>query len=132
MMRSAIFLIGVHNMKKMIFDLITSPLSLFENPLHNYLSITIIGLIAFAIAWNAVREIGVRGEAGSILHWILRISAFIVIWLVLSILIFIISFVVNNWIYLLIITSLIIVLYILKIYADNHPDSVLNKKPPFF
>ncbi|MFA7051010.1 MAG: hypothetical protein WC189_02840, partial [Bacilli bacterium] len=87
-------------MKKIFFDLITSQLSLFENPLHNYLAMAIIGLVAFAIAWNAVGEIGARGEAGSILHWIIRIFAFVVIWLVLSILIIIISFILNNWIYI--------------------------------
>ncbi|NLC87795.1 MAG: hypothetical protein GX682_03355 [Clostridiaceae bacterium] len=118
-------------MKKTFFDLITSQLSLFENPLHNYLAMTIIGVVAFAIAWNAVGEIGARGESGSILHWIIRIFSFVVIWLVLSILIIIVSFILNNWIYVLIIAILVTTLYILKTYADNNPDSILNKKPSF-
>lgn len=118
-------------MKKIFFDLITSQLSLFENPLHNYLAMAIIGVVAFVIAWNAVGEIGVRGEAGSILHWIIRIFAFVVIWLALSILIIIISFIMNNWIYILTIAILIMALYILKTYADNNPKSILNKKPSF-
>lgn len=118
-------------MKKIFFDLITSQLSLFENPLHNYLAMAIIGVVAFAIAWNAVGEIGARGEAGSILHWIIRIFAFVVIWLVLSVLIIIISFILNNWIYILIIAILITTLHILKTHADNNPDSILNKKPSF-
>jgi len=115
-------------MKKMFFDLITSQLSLLENPLHNYLAMAIIGIVAFAIAWNAVGEIGARGEAGSILHWIIRIFSFVVIWLVLSILITILSFVLHNWVYISAIAVLITILYGLKTYADSHPDSILNKK----
>lgn len=33
-------------MKKFMFEMITSPLSLFENPIYNYVAMTIIGYIA--------------------------------------------------------------------------------------
>ena len=59
-------------MKSFIFDLITSPLSLFENPIHNYIAMALIGAAAFGIAYRIVGELGLRGEAGSIAHWIIR------------------------------------------------------------
>ena len=39
-------------MIKIIFDLITSPLSLFENPLQNYIAMAIIGTISYGIAFR--------------------------------------------------------------------------------
>ena len=55
-------------MKKFFFDLITSPFSLFENPIYDYLAMALIGAIAFAIAYRTIGELGLRGEAGSIAH----------------------------------------------------------------
>ncbi len=37
-------------MIKIIFDLITSPLSLFENQLQNYIAMALIGAISYGIA----------------------------------------------------------------------------------
>lgn len=36
-------------MKSFIFDLITSPLSLFENPILNYIAMAVIGAIALQL-----------------------------------------------------------------------------------
>ena len=59
-------------MKKTIFDLIAASFSLFENPIYNYTAMTIIGLIAFKLAFGFVGKSELRGEAGSIVHWIIR------------------------------------------------------------
>ena len=115
-------------MKSFIFDLITSPLSLFENPIHNYIAMAVIGAIAFAIAFRAVVELGLRGEAGSIAHWIIRFIVFVAIWLVSCIIIKAITFIINNWIIVTICAIMLLILYITKKYADAHPDSILNKK----
>ncbi len=115
-------------MKRVIFDLITSPCSLFENPLYNYIAMLIVGSIAFTIAWNLVGEIGVRGELGSILHWIIRFIAFVVVWFIFSVIISIILFIKEHWFLILIYGIVIIVLFVLNIYAKNHPNSFWNKK----
>ncbi len=115
-------------MKKFIFDLITSSYSLFENPFYNYIAMFIVGSIAFAIAWNLVGEIGARGELGSILHWIIRFIAFIIIWFIFSILISIILFIKRHWLILLICVVFLAIMFILNIYAKRHPNSFLNKK----
>lgn len=115
-------------MKSFIFDLITSPLSLFENPIHNYIAMALIGVVAFGIAYRAVGELGLRGEAGSIAHWIIRFFVFVFIWLFCCIVIKIITFIMNNWLVVIISIVLLLIVFIMKKYADSHPESKLNKK----
>lgn len=115
-------------MKKFLFDLITSPLSLFENPFYNYIAMAIIGFIAFIIAFGIVGDLGLRGEAGSIVHWIIRLFVFVFIWLVCCVAIELITFIINNWIIITINAILLMVLYVLKIYANKNSKSILNKK----
>ena len=115
-------------MKSFIFDLITSPLSLFENPIHNYIAMAVIGAIAFAIAFRAVGELGLRGKAGSIAHWIIRLFVFVFIWLLCCVAIKIITFIINNWLVIIISIVLLLIVYLMKKYADSHPYSILNKK----
>ena len=115
-------------MKSFIFDLITSPLSLFEDPIHNYIAMAVIGAIAFAIAFRAVGELGLRGEAGSIAHWIIRFFVFVFIWLLCCIAIKIVTFIINNWLVIIISLIMILIVFIMKKYADSHPESKLNKK----
>ena len=115
-------------MKKFIFDLITSPFSLFDNPFYNYLAMALIGVIAYKVAFNVVKELGLRGEAGSIAHWTIRFIVFTLIWLLCCIVIKCILFMVNNWILVLICALSLLSLYFAKKYAGKHPKSILNKK----
>lgn len=115
-------------MKKILFDLITSPLSLFENPFYNYIAMAIIGCVAFKIAFTIVGDLGLRDEAGSIAHWIIRFFVFVLIWFICYVAIALISFVINNWIIVTISAILLIIVYVLKIYANKNSKSILNKK----
>ncbi len=115
-------------MKKFIFDFITSPFSLFENPFYDYIAIAVIGYIAYKIAYSIVGDIGLRREAGSIAHWTIRFIVFVAIWLVSCIIIKAITFIINNWITVTICAIMILIVYIAKKYADSHPESILNKK----
>ncbi len=115
-------------MKKFLFDLFTSPLSLFENPIYNYIAMAIIGYIAFKIAFSIVGELGLRGEAGSIVHWIIRFFVFAFIWFICCVAIALITFIINNWIIITISAILLLIVYVLKIYANKNPESILNKK----
>jgi len=58
---------------KQLYELLTFPLSVIEDPFWDFVLLTIIGSISFIIAWNFVGETGIRGKAGSILHWTIRI-----------------------------------------------------------
>lgn len=115
-------------MKKEIFDLITSPFSLFDNPLYNCVAMFIVGVIAFKIAFKVVGDLDFRGTIGSIAHWTIRFVVFAVVWFVFLILINIINFIKKNYILIIISIFLLSILYIFKKYAASHPNCILNKK----
>lgn len=73
---------------KQLYELVTYPLSIIEDPFWDFVLMTIIGSLSFIITWNFVGETGIRGKAGSILHWAVRI-------IVMFSLYFIISFVIK-------------------------------------
>ncbi len=103
-------------MKKFIFDFITSSFSLFENPFYNYIAMFVVGSLAFSIAWNIVGNLGFRGEIGSIFHWVIRLISFIFIWIVFTLLINFVLFVLNNWkLILMLLIILLIILVIIKL-----------------
>ena len=108
--------------------MITSPLSLFENPIYNYIAIAIIGYIAYKIAYAAVGELGFEGEVGSISHWIIRIFVFTFIWFICCLAIALITFIINNWIIITISAILLLIVYVLKMYTNKNPESILNKR----
>lgn len=118
-------------MKRFLFDFITSGFSLFENPFYNYLAMTVVGLIAFSIAWNVVDVLGFRKSLGSAVHWIVRLIAFAVIWVIFLLIINIFRFIIKNWIVILISVVALITLFIIMKYAKNHPNSFWNKKINF-
>lgn len=69
---------------KYLFEYITDSFSLLENPLDDYVVMAIIGIIAYGIAYGLVGRlynydiIDGRG-AGHILHWIIRLIVFVII-----------------------------------------------------
>lgn len=111
-----------------MFDLITLPFSLFENPFYNSVVMAIIGYIAYKTSFAIVGEIGLRGEVGSIAHWIIRLFIFVLGWFLCCIVIALITFIINNWIIITISAILLITIYILYKYAKKHSQSILNKK----
>lgn len=115
-------------MKKILFDLITSPFSIFENPICDYVVLAIIGYIAYKVAFGTVGDLGLRGEVGSIAHWIIRFFVFVFIWFICCVAITLITFIINNWIIITISAILLLVVYVLNIYANKNPESILNKK----
>lgn len=74
---------------KLLFEYIISSFSLFEDPIKNYMIMAIIGAIAFTVAYGAVGELysfGIIGgrESGHVLHWIIRLIVFGVIYYVFA------------------------------------------------
>lgn len=69
---------------KYLFEYITDSFSLLENPLDDYLVMSIIGIVACAIAYGLVGRlynydiIDGRG-AGHVFHWIIRLFVFVII-----------------------------------------------------
>jgi hypothetical protein len=65
---------------KFLFDLIKEPLGIFDNPLHDWIVLGIIELVAYIIAWRA----SPGGRWGSEIHWTVRTLVFIVIWAIVK------------------------------------------------
>lgn len=113
---------------KAIFEIMTLPFSLFENPILDYVVMAIIGLIAFIVAWNLTGEIGIRGELGSIIHWFIRGIVFIVLWAIIYAIIWLVLFIIDNWMSFVIVGVLSIMLIIMRYISKNNENSILNKK----
>lgn len=85
---------------KPIFDWITGNFTLFENTLYNAITMLIIGLIAFKVAWKAVGGMYsggmiVSSVAGSILHWIFRLIVFCLLIVLISVAMWIIKLLIS-------------------------------------
>lgn len=118
-------------MKRFLFDFITSGFSLFENPFYNFIAMAIVGSIAFSIAWNVVDVLGFRKSLGSVIHWIVRLIAFTIIWFIFLLVIIMFRFIIKNWVIISISAIALITLFIIMKYAKKHPNSFWNKKINF-
>ena len=63
-----------------LFTFLTMPLGLPINPFYGWLIMVLLGCVAFYCAWFAVGKLGLRGEAGSLTHWVIRIGIYIALW----------------------------------------------------
>lgn len=87
-------------MFKFIFEYFADSFSLFEDPLNNYIAMTVVGLIAFSIAWNAIGKlyrnniINSRG-IGNFVHWLNRLIVFVVSWCIFTTVVRIINWIMN-------------------------------------
>lgn len=106
---------------KPIFEWLIDGYSLFDNILLNYISMGVIGLIAFLISWNIVGSLYkqdiINGRvSGSVLHWIIRLVVFFIIFSFVSVVLRAIAFIITIplWIWggviCLLITAIIILI----------------------
>lgn len=102
---------------KQLYELLTYPLSVIDNPLWDFIFITALGSISFLIAWNFVGETGIRGKAGSILHWTVRLIVMFALCSITSLFIktirFIIQIPTEVWVMIIIILILLIIIAII-------------------
>ena len=80
---------------KQLYELLIYSLSVIENPFWDFVLLTIIGSVSFVIAWNFVGETGLRGKAGSILHWTIRIIVMFLLCIITSLIIKLITYIIS-------------------------------------
>ena len=102
-------------MMKFIFELLTSPLGLPIPWYIEYIILLVVNTVAFELAFAAVGELYsdsiIHGKkTGSVLHWIIRILAFLVLWAVLYGLIAFVKLCIAHWIWVISILGTIILL----------------------
>jgi len=101
-------------MIKVIFNLLISPLTISNNYLFNYLVTSLIGFIAFKIAFKVVGDIGFRGEMGSIMHWIIRFIVFLALWFICCCAFFLIKFIYHHILLVTLLTTFIFFIIMLR------------------
>lgn len=102
-------------LKKLVFGLITSPLSISDNYFIDFIIMSIISLVAYKTAYKVVGDIGFRGEVGSVLHWIVRFIIFGTLWLLCSIVLKIGLFIIKNIVFVLCLCCSILLIFIIKV-----------------
>ena len=107
---------------KALYDFVVDQFTLFENPFWNYVIAAIVGTIAFSIAWNLVGRLYDAGDihgggCGSILHWTIRILVTVFLFLLISLIIATIRFVlsVSGWVWaiVLLVVGLLLITFLL-------------------
>lgn len=114
-------------MFRIIFNIITSNLSLPCDFLISLVVMELLGQIAYTMAYSAVGDLDLHGGIGSAMHWIIRLVIMFVMWYVTCIIMYVVRFIVLHWLAFLISLFLLIIYIILKLYADDHAASFLNK-----
>ena len=89
---------------KFIFELLTSPLGLPIPWYVEYIILVVVNTAAFELAFAAVGKLYsgdiIHGrKTGSVLHWIIRLVAFFVLWAVLYGLVAFVKLCIVNWIW---------------------------------
>ena len=92
-------------MLKFLFGILTDPLGLPIDAIWEYLILAVIGAIAFVIAWNASSG----GDFGSLIHWVVRLIAFVILWAIVYGIIALVQWIFANWVVVLCIFGGIIV-----------------------
>ncbi len=110
-------------MKKMVFELLTSPLTISDNYFVNAIIMGLIGIIAFKVAFRIVGDIGLFGEVGSILHWIIRFVTFFLLWFAYCTAIEITKFIISHIIISVLCCSFVIVGFITTIVYSHFISS---------
>ena len=102
---------------KPIFEWLNGNYNLFDNVLYNYVAMAIVGLLAFMVAWNIVgslyRDDFISGRsAGSIIHWIVRFISFVVIFSVISVIIWFVKLILSIpvWVWWILLGACVLVI----------------------
>ena len=95
-------------MQKLFYTLLTDPLGLPIEPLWEYVILLIVGEIVHEIAWNA----SPGGTFGSLIYWVTKLLAFVIIWAVLYAIIAAIQFIIAYWVWFAIGTAVLIAIFI--------------------
>lgn len=125
------------NILKPIFEMITGEYVLFDNVIYNYITLSIVGIIALKVAWNFVGKLYDYGiimskSSGSIIHWTIRLITFIVLFYILSGIIWLTKFI---YLYktasIIILASSVIFMilykFIQKVYRNNKRDVIKDE-----
>ncbi len=125
------------NILKPIFEMITGEYVLFDNVIYNYITLSIVGIISLKVVWNFVGKLYDYGiimskSSGSIIHWTIRLITFIVLFYILSGIIWLTKFIYLYKIAIIIILAssvifMILYKFIQKLHRNNKRDVIKDE-----
>ncbi len=92
-----------------LWDFLKLPLSLPISPIWDLIICLILERIVYKIAFSYAGEYGSTSGERGLLHWLIRIPLYLVIWIVVCGIILIVRFVTENWVWVLIVLGILIV-----------------------
>jgi hypothetical protein len=109
----------VSELLKFLFEQVTDPLTLPISPVAEWIVLLIINGLVYRMAYCLVGDLYsfgcISGSAvGKVAHWILRTICFFIIWGVVSAVIIVGQFVINNWMAITIGTLVLVGLWIVS------------------
>lgn len=124
---------------KPIFEMLTGEYVMFDNIIYNYAITTVIGLVAFGIAWRCVEKLYDNNiiwgkNSGSLIHWTIRLVVFIALFYIFNLLIWLTKFIYihRQIIYTIICSIIILAIIIIIIYKiikrKNNKNIYKNKR----
>lgn len=118
-----------------IFEWITGNYNLFENTIFNYIMMGFIGLIAFGVALQVVGDMYSGGsissrEAGSFFHWLIRLIVFTLLFVVISIIMWIVGLIMSVplWIWISLIVIVFMVIIVIQIIEIKKKKESIKKE----
>lgn len=122
---------------KPVFEMITGEYVLFDNIIYNYIILGIVGIIALKVAWDFVGKLYDSGiimgkSSGSIIHWTIRLITFIVLFYILSGIIWLTKIIyLHKTVSAIILASSVIFMilykFIQKVYRNNKRDVIKDE-----
>jgi len=117
--------------------MITGEYVLFDNIIYNYITLGIVGIIALKVAWDFVGKLYDSGiimgkSSGSIIHWTIRLITFIVLFYILSGIIWLTKIIYSHkTVSAIILASSVIFMilykFIQKVYRNNKRDVIKDE-----
>ena len=110
-----------------VWDFLTMPFDLPINPIFSYVGMAIIGAIAFILAYRITGEIGGSSGEMTIIHWVLRLVIFVILWALVCGIIYLVRFVRDYWVYVVI--ALCVLLFTLcGVFIYKHRNNRIRIK----
>ena len=94
---------------KALFEFLKLPLSLPISPIWDFVICVVIGEVAYQIAFSYAGRNGSSSGERTILHWLVRIPVYFVLWVVICTLILVVQFIKANWIWIIVVVAIMAV-----------------------
>lgn len=90
-----------------IIDFLSLPLSLPISPIWDFVICLVIGEVAYQFAYAKAGELGTSSGERTLLHWLIRVPVYFILWAIACVVILVARFIKQHWITVLIVIGAI-------------------------